>query len=397
VASPASVTNYTGQPFQLMVVASGAPPISFQWYKNNAQITGATNATYSVGSASSSDNGNYYVHVANTGGNTNSAVATVSILTAAPFFTALPQAATVWAGVPSSLSGAANGSLPLSYQWYQNSNLLTGQTNATLYFGDPESGNAGNYVLRASNAYGQTNSTSVQLVVQDPAQYAQMLYSTNTTGTWTLRNNYQPIQGVWFQTGNKNRTVTHLGYFDSTGSGLETNHWVGIYQGAPGLGTLLAQVQVPAGATVPFLNGFRWVALSAPFVLLANTNYVLAASDNNWDMWPDAYQPTWNSAYLGATDGTTRYLVYDSALVAWPHEPNTPITSWGLNMTYGAFNLGSFPFALSGSGAASQLNWTIGTLQSSTNLAGPYTAVPGATSPYTMPMSGPRQFYRIQY
>ena len=397
VTSPTGVTNYTGQPFQLTVVASGAPPLSFQWYKNNAPIPGATNLTYSIAAASVTNSGNYYVYVQNTAGNTNSATAVVSILTSAPYFTTLPQPATVWAGVPFTLTGGANGSLPLNYQWYQNSVLLAGQTNASLYFADPEAGNAGNYFLRASNASGQTNTANVQLTVLDPGQSAQLLYSTNTTGTWTLRNNYQPIQGVWFQTGNKSRVVTHLGYFDSTGTGLETNHWVGIYQGAPGTGLLLAQALVQSGTADPYLNGFRWAALSTPFTLLANTNYVLAAADNNWDLWPDAYMPTWNPAYVGVTDGSTRYPMYDSALVAWPHEPNTPITSWGLNMTYGAFNLGAFPFVMTGSGAASQINWTIGTLESATNVAGPYLPVPGATSPFTMPLTGPGQFYRIQY
>ena len=397
VNSPTGVTNYSGQPFQLTVVASGAPPLSFQWYKNNTLIPGATNATYSVASASVTNSGSYYVYVQNTAGNTNSAAATVSILTSAPYFTVLPQPAMVWAGVPSSLTAVANGSWPLYYQWYQNNVLLAGQTNASLYLADPETGNAGNYSLRASNAYGQTNSAGVPWTVLDPAQSAQMLYSTNTTGTWSLRNNYQPIQGVWFQTGNKNRVVTHLGYFDSSGTGLLTNHWVGIYQGPPGTGILLAQVQVPAGATAPYLSGFRWAALSTPLTLLANTNYVLAASDNNWDLWPDAYLPEWNPAYVGVTEGSTRYPMYDSSLMAWPHEPNTPITSWALDLSYGIFNLGAFPFTMTGSGAASQINWTLGTLLSSTNVAGPYTPVPGATSPFTMPLNGKYQFYRIQY
>ena len=397
VTSPTGVTNYTGQPFQLTVAASGAPPLSFQWYKNNAPIPGATNLTYSIAAASVTNSGNYYVYVQNTAGNTNSAVAAVSILTSAPFFTAPPQPATVWAGVPSSLSGAAAGSFPLIYQWYKNTTLLAGQTNASLSFADPQAGDDGNYVLRVTNANGQTNSPGVQLTVLDPAQSAQMLYATNTTGTWTLRNDYAPIEGVWFKTGNKDRVVTHLGYFDATGTGLLTNHWVGIYQGAPGSGALLASVQVPAGTAASPMSGFRWVALSTPLTLQANTNYVLAASDNNWDAWPDAFVPQWNSAYVGATDGTTRYVMWDWPYQAWPHEPANVGQGWGNNQTYGIFNLGAFPFTMTASGSAHQVNWTMGVLQSSTNVAGPYTAVPGATSPFTMPLTGPGQFYRIQY
>ncbi len=397
VAGPTGLTNYTGQPFQLSVVAAGAPPLAFQWYKNNVAIPGATNVALAVTSATVADSGNYYVHVQNTAGNANSAIATVAIQAAAPIFTVPPGAATIWAGVPYTLTATVNGSAPLNYQWLKNNAVMAGQTNASLTFTDPESGDAANYSLRVTNPAGQTNSPAVWVTVADPAQADQTLFATNTTAAFNLRNNYQPIQGVWFQTGAKNRIVTHLGYFDSTGTGLQTNHWVGIYQGAPGAGALLASVSVPSGTDVPFLNGFRWVALPTPFILLANTNYVLAASDNNWDLWPDVFTPEWNPVYVGNTAGTTRYPMYDSGLNAWPHEPNTPINTWALNGTYGIFNLGAFPFTLSGTGAARQLNWTLGTLQAATSVAGPYTPVPGATSPFTMPATGPAQFYRIQY
>jgi hypothetical protein len=42
------------------------------------------------------------------------------------------------------------------------------------------------------------------------------------------------------------------------------------------------------------------------------------------------------------------------------------------------------------------LSWPEGTLLSSTNVVGPYSAVGGAASPYTVPKTVPRQFYRVQ-
>jgi len=43
------------------------------------------------------------------------------------------------------------------------------------------------------------------------------------------------------------------------------------------------------------------------------------------------------------------------------------------------------------------LSWPQGTLLSSTNIQGPYTIVPGSpSSPYTVPKTVPRQFYRVQ-
>jgi hypothetical protein len=42
------------------------------------------------------------------------------------------------------------------------------------------------------------------------------------------------------------------------------------------------------------------------------------------------------------------------------------------------------------------LTWGTGTLQSATTVAGPYTNVAGATSPYTTAISGAQKFYRVQ-
>ena len=42
------------------------------------------------------------------------------------------------------------------------------------------------------------------------------------------------------------------------------------------------------------------------------------------------------------------------------------------------------------------VSWPWGTLLSSTNVAGPYAVVPGATSPYTTPKTAPRMFFRVQ-
>ena len=42
------------------------------------------------------------------------------------------------------------------------------------------------------------------------------------------------------------------------------------------------------------------------------------------------------------------------------------------------------------------ISWPVGTLQSSTNVSGPYGVVGGATSPYTNTVSGKQLFYRAQ-
>ena len=54
---PQSQTVVELQPATFSVGASGSPAPSFQWYKNNNPIAGATSATYSIASAQLSDNG----------------------------------------------------------------------------------------------------------------------------------------------------------------------------------------------------------------------------------------------------------------------------------------------------------------------------------------------------
>lgn len=47
-------------------------------------------------------------------------------------------------------------------------------------------------------------------------------------------------------------------------------------------------------------------------------------------------------------------------------------------------------------GGQLQLNWGHGTLQRATNGAGPYSDIPGATPPYTIPVTNAQQFYRTK-
>jgi hypothetical protein len=53
--------------------------------------------------------------------------------------------------------------------------------------------------------------------------------------------------------------------------------------------------------------------------------------------------------------------------------------------------------SITGSGSNIVISWPVGTLQSSTNVSGPYINVGGATSPYTNSVSGKQNFFRAQF
>lgn len=71
----------SGETMTLTVAATGGlEPYSYQWYKNNNAIAGATEATYAKASTTTADSGTYKVVVHDVYGNiiSSSTVATVS-------------------------------------------------------------------------------------------------------------------------------------------------------------------------------------------------------------------------------------------------------------------------------------------------------------------------------
>ncbi len=80
-AQPQGTNVSLGDPVVLSVIALGAPPLRYQWQKSTTDILDATNATLVFTTASVNDAGNYRVVVTNDYGATNSAPATVTVVT----------------------------------------------------------------------------------------------------------------------------------------------------------------------------------------------------------------------------------------------------------------------------------------------------------------------------
>jgi hypothetical protein len=78
------------------------------------------------------------------------------------------------------------GAGPLSYQWYFNSSLLSGQTNAALAVSNITAANNGSYYCQVSNPFGSINATAINLTVVTPSPYQQTLLSFNPLGYWPL-------------------------------------------------------------------------------------------------------------------------------------------------------------------------------------------------------------------
>jgi subtilase family serine protease len=150
------------------VVASGTPPLAYQWSFNSTNILNATNATLTLTGVQFTNAGNYSVLVANGYGATNSSNAVLTVQ-AAPTITLQPTNLTVAAGGSASFSVTVSGTPPLNYQWYFNTNRpVPGATNATLTLADVQLTNGGCYSVRVTNLFGSATSSNALLIVQAP-------------------------------------------------------------------------------------------------------------------------------------------------------------------------------------------------------------------------------------
>jgi glucose/arabinose dehydrogenase len=77
---PSNVTVTVGQSATFNVMATGAPPLSYQWQRNNMDINGATSASYTLNSTTLNDNGaQFRVIVSNSVSSATSNPATLTV------------------------------------------------------------------------------------------------------------------------------------------------------------------------------------------------------------------------------------------------------------------------------------------------------------------------------
>ncbi|MCZ7638654.1 MAG: immunoglobulin domain-containing protein [Verrucomicrobia bacterium] len=79
VTEPAGLSVPVGGAFSLTIVATGNPPLSYQWHFGGKPIVGATRLAYEVSQAQTTDGGDYQVVVSNPVGSVTSVVARVVV------------------------------------------------------------------------------------------------------------------------------------------------------------------------------------------------------------------------------------------------------------------------------------------------------------------------------
>jgi pectate lyase len=243
---PQDQSVFVGQDATFTVSASGTAPLSYQWFYNtDTLVTNATNASLTISNAQLSDTGGYSVIVSNAYGSPATSASANLTVTAptAPSIVTQPQDITALPGQTAVFTVTADGSAPLGYQWYFNTNtLIPNATSATLTVTNAQIANAGTYSVVVSNFVNTAASTYAILSVNtnpvapsftsQPASQIVLTGSTaifNATAAGTSPITYQwnkngsPISGATSST----LTLTNVQSTDAGNYTLTASNSVG--------------------------------------------------------------------------------------------------------------------------------------------------------------------------
>ncbi|MFT3782203.1 MAG: immunoglobulin domain-containing protein [Nibricoccus sp.] len=202
-AQPLGQTVTQGNGASFSVAASGTS-LNYQWLKNGAAISGATQASYTLSTTALADAGLYSVVVSNSAGSVTSTAVTLTVnpLIVAPTITTQPVSVVVTEGSSASFSVSASGTA-LTYQWLKSGVSISGANSSSYNIAATTLLDAGVYSVAVSNAAGRVDSTGATLTVNSVLGFAEvpptscisrsansnaesvfMLFDSNTTTKW---------------------------------------------------------------------------------------------------------------------------------------------------------------------------------------------------------------------
>ncbi|MBT3424032.1 MAG: T9SS type A sorting domain-containing protein, partial [Bacteroidetes bacterium] len=162
-------TVCSGAAANFSVSVSSSPASTYQWYKNASPIASAKNKQYLIGSVSTNNAGSYYCIATNSCGSVQSNAA-ILIVNTKPTVSSISDSTTECVGNSAVMNVAANGTNPLSYQWYQNLTPIQNATNSFHLISSVELSDQGNYYCVVTNSCGNDFSNSLQMLVNSPVQ-----------------------------------------------------------------------------------------------------------------------------------------------------------------------------------------------------------------------------------
>lgn len=185
VSHPSPQIQSPGGSATFAVAVTGSGPISYQWLKNGAPITGAISGVLTLTGIVAEDAASYSVTVGNGLGSVTSNAAILTVL-GVPTIGAQPVATTAVAGDTASFSVAATGA-GLRYQWLRNNVAIAGATQASYTtLALTEADNGAVFSVLVYNGAGVVFSSGAALTVTAAPAGALALVANSSANTLSI-------------------------------------------------------------------------------------------------------------------------------------------------------------------------------------------------------------------
>jgi glucose/arabinose dehydrogenase len=158
---PGSLNPPAGSDYTFRAIATGTPPLSFQWYLN-ANLIG-TAPLISLYNLQSKDDGALSLVVSNPFGVVSNLISSIAVSNRPPSILHDPRDQLFQNGGVAVFAVGAKGTEPMQYQWFKDELELSGQTGSTLVLSGLSTNQKGQYRVRVSNTLGEVFSNPALL------------------------------------------------------------------------------------------------------------------------------------------------------------------------------------------------------------------------------------------
>jgi hypothetical protein len=219
---PSSTAVCENQSALFNISGSGTSPLSYQWYDGNGLISSASNSTYLISSASSSDAGTYYCKISNACGNVTSNTANL-VVNSNVSISSQSASKTVCSGSSPSFAVTASGTATISYQWYKDNTAISSANNNTLSLTSVDTSDVGSYYVVASNVCNTVQSNGMQLTVNESPTInvqpvSQVVCAGNASMLHVSASGTAPLTYQWYKGGTQIAGATSSSYQISSSS-----------------------------------------------------------------------------------------------------------------------------------------------------------------------------------
>lgn len=356
---PTSQTVNQGQNATFSVVASGFPPLTYQWKFNDSNIGGATSTSYTVQNATAANVGTYTVVATNPYGTATSSPATLTVVPA-PAITSQPSSVTVLQGTTANFSVTATGP-GLTYQWRFNGTPIANATTTSYQKQAAQLSDAGSYSVVVSNSVGTVTSSNALLTVvtattalssitANPDNSISMVWQVTANTNYTLQSKTNLLDTQWNTINNFSPSSSTLNVSDGPVADVQRTYQLATAQSESELGGFLRLTLLGNSDNIVSIPFGRAPAIS---LLVGSTsgNVITTSSSPGW---------TANQfVFLSGTQSNNYFVRFTSGAAAGRTYPITANDANTLTLNLGTDSLAA---VAQNDSFAIEAYWTLNTV-----------------------------------